>query len=157
MDLVEQRFWSSVDKTDCCWNWMAGKTRTGYGQFKAGGLHGAHRYSYVLRHSHIPQGMQINHHCDNRACVNPDHLYAGTAKQNMQDMLRRGRDRVIGSRNGHASLNEEIIPFVRLWLSKGYKQREISQAFGIGRNTLYYIKSGRSWSHVMPAARKSGS
>ena len=80
---TEQRFWSKVDKTNSCWEWIAGKNN-GYGQFKLNGkMINAHRISYILTKGSIPEGLQINHICRNHSCVNPDHLEAVTQKENV--------------------------------------------------------------------------
>lgn len=68
-----------------CWLWLKGK---GYGQHKG---KPAHRYSYELHHGPIPQGLMICHKCDVKACVNPHHLYAGTALDNARDNSTRGK------------------------------------------------------------------
>lgn len=80
------RFWSKVDTSGDCWNWTASVTKQGYGQFSIGGRHGhklyAHRYSFELVNGDIPSGLQIDHICHNRKCVNPEHLRLATNKQN---------------------------------------------------------------------------
>ena len=86
-----KRFWDKVEKTDGCWNWKANKAN-GYGHFS---LYGkkikAHRYSWIMKYGEIPAGMLICHHCDNKACVNPDHLFIGTQSDNLKDCVRKGR------------------------------------------------------------------
>lgn len=85
------RFWEKVNKTDTCWLWTATKV-AGYGQFRPDGENIlAHRYSYTIHKGEIPTGLFVLHSCDNRACVNPDHLSTGTHVQNMHDMLAKGR------------------------------------------------------------------
>ena len=90
------RFFTKVEKAPSgCWEWIAGKNAYGYGQFKyptgSDNSMGAHKASYLYFYGSIPEGKQVNHHCDNRACVNPTHLYAGTHQDNMDDMVNRGR------------------------------------------------------------------
>jgi hypothetical protein len=92
----EERFWPKVQVggPDECWEWQAGKSH-GYGAFGIGGRSGghttAHRFSYELANGPVPEGMFVCHHCDNPPCVNPAHLYAGTSKDNVRDMVTRGR------------------------------------------------------------------
>jgi hypothetical protein len=72
---IAARFWPKVDKTGECWEWLAGKDRCGYGQFSIARKHrGAHRVSWELTTGPIPEGLQLDHLCRNRACVNPAHL-----------------------------------------------------------------------------------
>ena len=86
----EQRFWSHVDKSGECWEWTANRNKRGYGAW-AIYRHPKyisimpHRYSYELVHGPIPKGMQIDHVCHNRACVNPNHLRLATNKQNNEN------------------------------------------------------------------------
>lgn len=80
-----QRFWAKVKvgAPSECWEWVAYRERDGYGWFGIMGRnHGAHRVSYVLAYGVIPKGMQVDHICGNRACVNPAHLRLATHYQN---------------------------------------------------------------------------
>ena len=89
---AEERFWAMVDKSGDCWEWTGSCHPKGHGYF---GLDGkvtyAHRVSWTMAYGDLPEGLQVNHHCDNPPCVQPEHLYAGTQIDNINDMIERGR------------------------------------------------------------------
>lgn len=87
------RFWKKVSKTDHCWIWLGAHNRCGYGMFlvEQGKTRGAHRWIYEQTYGPIPKDQDICHRCDNRSCVNPAHLWSGTAKENLRDMCLKGR------------------------------------------------------------------
>lgn len=93
-----RNFWAKVVvDPQGCWRWTAGIGKSGYGAFKVGNrMEGAHRLSYAIANGPIPggegyHGTCVLHKCDNRACVRPDHLFLGTARDNAHD--RGAKDR----------------------------------------------------------------
>lgn len=105
-----ERFWGKVDKNKSttfyngtrCWEWVGRHLAKGYGQMDIGsGGEQAHRVSWVTAYGEIPDGLWVLHHCDNRSCVSPSHLFLGTHQDNMDDMAMKGRKVVAtGDKNG---------------------------------------------------------
>lgn len=86
------RFESQVEETDSCWEWVGLRSSENYGTFYLNRTYvRAHRFAFELVHGPIPAGHVICHRCDNPPCVNPAHLFSGTQKDNMQDMVAKGR------------------------------------------------------------------
>lgn len=133
-----------------CWLWDAGCTKKGYGSFRTGiKKQSAHRFSYELFRGDIPEDLHVLHKCDTRCCVNPDHLFLGTNLDNVRDMYRKGRNRLLlGDLNGATKLDRNQVLEVRDLRKKGLSERKIAEKFNVSRGSVNAILSGRTWKHV---------
>lgn len=123
----------------------------GYGVFWLNGKNvKAHRVAYVIANGEIPKGLQVNHHCDNRKCVNPKHLYAGTTQENVDDRERRHRGRrVFGQSHRNTTLSNEDVLLIRSLYSTGcYTQKEIAAKYSISDRTVGQIIRRDRWAHI---------
>lgn len=165
MPTVEERFLSKVEKGEICWEWIGANDGRGYGQLYVGGkLIRAHRLSFMLYVGKIPKGLHILHKCDNPSCVNPDHLFIGTHRDNMQDMSRKGRHGTItmphkmvrGENNGLSKLTEQQVLEIRELYSTGdYLQREIGCIFNVSQRAISKIINFQTWAHISDEALKA--
>jgi len=153
---VVAEFWARVEKSDGCWTWARTRDREGYGRFKFAGKYAfAHRVAWTIVNGKIPQGMAVMHKCDNPPCVNPAHLMIGTWADNNRDRMLKGRNGNSGAppgeRNGRAVLTEDKVRFIRKLYSspgKGPSHADVAKRFGVSKQAIDAVVSGKSWSHV---------
>lgn len=138
------RFWSKVDVKDNeseCWPWL-GALRGGYGNVKIGGRnHSANRIAWEMTNETKLGALLACHHCDNKMCCNPSHIYAGTAEDNLRDVrLRSGRKADV--------LNEKKVDRIRARLHRGDTRADIAKDYGVVKSTIAKIATGKSWACV---------
>lgn len=159
---ISKKFWFKVDikSKDECWNWLGYKDNWGYGvaclNDGKGGTILSHRLSYILTNEDIPDGLQVQHACNNPGCCNPQHLELGTNSKNMKYMVEQGIS-CIGEIH-HSKLTEDQVREIRKLyneqrrLDPELKQwritEPIAQRFGIHITTVQRIIRGESWRHV---------
>jgi len=141
----EERFQQYVQRSPGCWEWQGPKwgSNKAYGQCSwFGKPTNAHRVAYLLYVGAIPRGMSVCHHCDNPACVRPDHLFLGTPKDNTHDAMRKGRLtkpplRVPGHRYEAKTTFADRASIHRLH-AEGVALREIARRFGVTHGAVRY-------------------
>ena len=137
-----------------CYLWTAALKPNGYGMFIVDGRREqrarspqyAHRAAWALHKGEIPRGLNVLHNCDNRACVNPDHLFLGTQQDNVDDMYKKGRaNRPFGERSPSAKLTDAQVIMVR---QSKLSNKELASQLGIDASCISRIKSSHNWKHV---------
>lgn len=143
---ISCRFWRKVKKTQGCWEWQ-GCLFKGYGVFQLGrgvGTVLAHRFSFKLAFGTIPKDFMICHKCDNRRCVRPDHLFAGTAIDNNRDMFNKKRHQH-GERGSMSKLTEKQVRYIRL---SEKRNRDIARELNISESCISQIRNHKAWTHI---------
>lgn len=148
---IEDRFWSKVNigDPDECWEWQAARTRLGYGAFSVrhATARPAHIIAYELICGEITNGLEVCHTCDNPPCCNPNHLFLGTHKENMEDMANKGRS-VSGIKSHLSRHSEDSIIKVRELFDSGIGITDISRQTGIPVVTVWNVSHRKTWKHI---------
>lgn len=133
---------NKVNKTETCWLWTAGCFQSGYGAFNTGDkVMTSYRYSYELHKGKIPDGKLVRHTCDNRKCVNPDHLILGTITDNMRDKRERNT-KVI-------KLNPDSVREIRIMRGFGFTNKEVAKMYGVGPTIVGDIILRKKWADII--------
>jgi|CXWL01.1.fsa_nt_gi hypothetical protein len=151
------RFYANVTIRNAkyCWEWNGTINNYGYGvmyQYRAKRIL-AHRMSWIIYKGEIPDDKCILHKCDNRRCVNPDHLFLGSRDDNNKDMVSKGRHNPYGSRTGKTAgeqhggskLTEKDVKMIR---NSDQSGSELARQLGVSKTTICDIKKRRIWRHI---------
>lgn len=142
------KYWSKVDikSKDDCWEWLAGINADGYGNFYCDyKTYSASRLSWIFTNGPIPEGKLCLHKCDNRKCVNPNHLYIGTHSDNNSDREWRNP----GTSGRQSSIGASGIRTVQKLFKQGYSQKSISECFGLSTGQIHRLCRGTSGKHTL--------
>lgn len=159
------RFWTKVAITanpKTCWEWNGVLNNRGYGSLMVKDKrYLAHRLSYFINKKTDPQSLLVLHSCDNRKCLNPNHLFLGTAKDNTQDMIKKGRKGVYdhslrdntniarGEKSGRSVLTKQKVLNIRESYQKdNVSQRSLAKKYKVHPATIQFIIERRNWKHI---------
>jgi hypothetical protein len=141
-----------IEDSGGCWNWSGSTDSHGYGQIKWRGKSWlVHRLSYWYYERKPPKGLLVLHRCDNRRCINPDHLYLGTQTDNMRDMVNRHRQAdTSGEANPRAKLTWNGVREIRRRVShsshpQGPTLADLARTFHVSKSTVSQISRGIIW------------
>lgn len=150
------RFLESIERNaNGCWNWTEAENSNGYGRFVIRGEQQlAHRAAYTLFFGDIPDGLNVCHRCDNRKCVNPEHLWLGTQSDNLTDASVKGRmfrPDTRADKNGNTSLTWDQVRAIRDMHQSGVRKYRIAGLFGVSPSTITNITKHETWKEPVSA------
>ncbi len=142
---------TSKETASGCWEWTRGRNAYGYGvRFFRGKVHGAHRLSFAATHGSIPDQVSVCHRCDNPACVNPDHLWLGSQRENIQDAAKKNRmRRYFGDTSPTAKLTEDLVREIRATYARGGSTKAaLGRQYGCTAMNILAIVRNKTWKHI---------
>jgi len=151
----DERFWRKVEKKGKteCWLWLGAKKPSGYGNVRRNKIYTtAHRISWGITFGPIPNGMQVQHSCDNPSCCNPNHLMLGTVISNFIDMVKKGRansnhtNRSFGEKHqNHKLTSKQVYEIREKYIPGKVRQADLASQYGVSQRTVSIIirKEGR--------------
>ncbi len=149
--VLEERFWEKVDirGENECWEWLASTRSDGYGQIQRGrrgeGIISAHRVSWEIHCGNIPDGLHVLHTCDNKICVNPNHLFLGTNADNVRDKKEKGFQ-IRGTQMGTSKLSEnDVIEIRNIKEVVGLSNAYLARLFGVSSSSISNIINRKRW------------
>jgi len=151
----EDRFWDRVDvrSPGDCWLWKMAPCIHGYGCFRLKGVRRdvrPSRFSWMLCYGPIPSGLNVLHRCDTPLCCNPLDLFLGTQRDNIHDMMEKGRwGGAVGDAHPKAVLTACLVREIRRRIKDGESLTHLALEYGIAPSTLHSAKSGITWKHVL--------
>jgi len=148
-----KRFWDKVNKKaeNECWEWLASKTGWGYGTFWYKNRNeSASRFSWELHNGKIPEGMLALHKCDNPPCVNPEHLFLGTHKDNALDKQRKNRgNQMCGENQGLSKLTRKQVLEIRgLYIPYKFTVMKLAKIYNVTDVNISKIINRKTWKHI---------
>lgn len=146
-DQVRERFWSYVERTEGCWTWKLSTASNGYGRFSPDGeiQVNAHRFAWEITYGPISDGLEVCHRCDNPACVNPAHLFLGTHRENMLDMVQKGRHFRPGLEHRAKLTREQVAEIRHRYATEKISQRQLARDYGVSKATIGHLLTYRTW------------
>lgn len=152
-NLVIERFFAKVKKTDSCWIWTGKRNNYNYGvSFIDKVEYGSHRISWMI-HNHVILSSidYVCHSCDNPPCVNPAHLWLGNAQKNCDDKIEKGRSNyAFGNRIALAKLDPKKVQKIRKMFETGnYSKRALGRIFGVSHTVICGVIKGTIWKEVV--------
>jgi len=150
---LEERFHSkyTVDEKSGCWMWTAAINEKGYGMIglpRTNKISRAHRVSWELHNGKIPVGLFVLHKCDTPLCVNPEHLFIGTLKDNSQDMVSKGRGVTPDNRGERATWHKLTEAQALDCMTRRMSARKFAEMYGVSRSAVQRIWEGKNWRHL---------
>jgi hypothetical protein len=148
-EITKKRFLERIKKENQCWIWCGYISKHGYGvsSYRSKSFL-SHRLSWVLFKGFLPKELDVCHHCDNPKCVNPDHLFLGTAKDNIRDCFNKKRKSHKGEKHPRAKIQEKDVIKIFELRKNGWTHQKLADRFKLKQGTISNILHRRIWKHV---------